>query len=467
MMGKDSAVFDNEPDFDMEEELERAYGEEPVEGGPLVDEAVEDILSPLTAQAPQKDATFDGEGFDAIQTKGGDRPIPAISITAFVEQHQTGELLETVRNDRRLGRASMEIMEGGLESAITFFSENSTPNLLIVESHAPAAEMVAQIDRLAEHCDEGVEVMVIGETNDIMLYRQLMARGVSEYVVPPFRPLQVIRSISDLFADPEAPFVGKAVSVIGAKGGVGASTVAHNLAWALTENAGFNATLVDLDISFGTTALDFNHDNQQTVIDALLDPERADDSVIGRLLAKATDRLSLFTAPASVSDDLPEIGPEAYAQVIETVRRNVPWMVLDLPHIWSPWVTETLVGSDEVIMVCQPDLASLRNGKNMIDHLAAKRPNDVAPKLVLNMAGVPKRPEIPVKDFAHAMGIEPSIILPFDPQLFGTASNNGQMISEADPAAKSSQAIDHLASLLTGQVVTQREKSLIQKLIGR
>jgi pilus assembly protein CpaE len=466
-MVKESALFDREPDFDIEEELEPAYGEEPVEAGPFVDEAMEDILSPLAAPAPQKDVTFDSEVLGDVRTPGGDRPIPAISIMAFVEQRDTVELLGTVRDDRRLGRANMEIVEGGLESAIKYLGENSTPNLLIVESHAPAPEMVVQIDRLAEHCDEGVEVMVIGETNDIMLYRQLMARGVSEYVVPPFRPLQIIRSISDLFTDPQAPFVGKSVSVIGAKGGVGASTIAHNLAWALAENAGFNATLVDLDISFGTTALDFNHDNQQTVIDALLDPERADDSVIERLLAKATERLSLFTAPAIVSDELPEFGPEAYAKVIETVRRNVPWMVLDLPHIWSSWVTETLVGSDEVIMVCQPDLASLRNGKNIIDHLTSKRPNDEAPKLVLNMAGVPKRPEIPVKDFAHAMGVEPSIILPFEPQLFGTASNNGQMISEADPAAKSSQAIDHLVSLLTGQAVTQRDKSLIQKLLGR
>jgi hypothetical protein len=75
--------------------------------------------------------------------------------------------------------------------------------------------------------------MVIGAINDIALYRQLVARGVSEYVVPPFQPLQILRTISGLFADPDAPFVGKQISVVGAKGGVGASTIAHNLAWAL------------------------------------------------------------------------------------------------------------------------------------------------------------------------------------------------------------------------------------------
>ena len=83
------------------------------------------------------------------------------------------------------------------------------------------------------------------------------------------------------------------------------------------------------------------------------------------------------------------------------------------------------------------------------------------------MSGVPKRPEIPVKDFGAAIGVEPEVILPFEPELFGTAANNGQMISETDATARSSQAIDHLASLLTGRSVEVQQKSFIKKLLGK
>ena len=210
--------------------------------------------------------------------------------------------------------------------------------------------MLAQIDELAGHCEEGVEVMVVGATNDISLYRQLVARGVSEYLVPPIEPVHMVRSIGNIFTDPESPFVGKSISVIGAKGGVGASTIAHNLSWSLAENVRVNTSLVDLDLSFGTTSLDFNQETQQTVADALLAPDRADDAVISRLLAKATDRLSLFTAPASVNQ-LMDIDPDAYSVVIEGVRRLMPYVVLDLPHGWSQWIYNTLVSSDEVILV--------------------------------------------------------------------------------------------------------------------
>jgi len=429
---------------------------------------VDDSVDQAVAEGAPMGLTADNDthGLGHSEPSGGDVMLPAISIKLFYERAETRGLLEVSAQDRRMGRATVECIPGGIPAAIAYMSENPTPNLLMIESSESAGQVVREIEALAEHCDETVKVMVIGAVNDIMLYRQLIARGVSEYLVPPFQPLQIIRSIGELFVNPDSPFVGKQISVVGAKGGVGASTIAHNLSWALAENVKVNTTLVDLDLSFGTTALDFNQETPQTVADALLAPERADESVIERLLAKPTDRLSLFTAPATINQIM-DIPDEAYTTVIEGVRRNVPYLVLDLPHIWSSWMLSTLIASDEVIVVCQPDLASLRNGKNMIDQLKAKRPNDHPPRLVLNMSGVPKRPEIPVKDFAAAIGVEPDVILPFDPELFGTAANNGQMISETDPASKSAQAIDHLASTLTGRAVEPQEKSFLKKLLGK
>lgn len=467
MMGKDKALFED----DFGTEFEDVFGDETLTGAnDLVevnpfDEPAAQPVQPVTDFA-SKPMMAPPAVFTPYEQTGGDAMLPAISIKLFYEREETRALMELCSRDRRMGRATVECIAGGIPAAIADLQANTTPNLLMIESSAQAVQVLHEIDALAEHCDEHVKVLVIGAVNDIMLYRQLVSRGVSEYLVPPFQPLQIIRSISSLFTDPDAPFLGKQISVVGAKGGVGASTIAHNLAWALAENTHVNTTLVDLDLSFGTTALDFNQDTPQTIADALLAPERADNAVIERLLARATERLSLFTAPANINQII-DIGDDAYATVIENVRRNVPYMVLDLPHMWNHWVRSTLIASDEVIIVCQPDLASLRNGKNMIDQLKGHRVNDHPPRLVLNMCGVPKRPEIPVKDFAAAIGVEPDIVVPFEPEVFGMAANNGQMISETSPTAKSSVAIDHLAAALTGKTVRQAEKSFIKKLLGK
>ncbi len=300
----------------------------------------------------------------------------------------------------------------------------------------------------------------------ISLYRELMKRGVSEYLVPPMTPLHLIRTISELFLDPEQPFAGKAIAFVGAKGGVGSSTVAHNTSWALTEGMHTDAVLMDMDLSFGTAGLDFNQDPTQTLGDALAEPDRLDDALLDRLLVRCTDRLSLFSAPATLDKDW-EFAPVDYEMVLDKVRRQAPFVALDLPHVWAPWVKQTLLASDEVVVTVAPDLASLRNAKNLVDLITSARANDAPPKIVVNMAGMPKRPEIPVKDFAEALGQPPVLVMPFEPNLFGKAANNGQMITELDPKSKAADGFSHLASLVSGRApVTPRKRGLFGGLFG-
>ena len=133
-----------------------------------------------------------------------------------------------------------------------------------------------------------------------------------------------------------------------------------------------------------------------------------------------------------------------------------PAVVIDLPHAWTPWVRQTLHASDDVVIVATPDLASLRNGKAIADLLKQNRPNDAPPRLVMNQVGVPKRPEIPVKDFAETIGLSPSLVIPFEPALFGAAANNGQMLMEVQPRSQTAEAVRALSDLLTGRSASGR-----------
>ena len=127
------------------------------------------------------------------------------------------------------------------------------------------------------------------------------------------------------------------------------------------------------------------------------------------------------------------------------MKGAAPFVVLDLPHVWSGWMRQTLLGADEAVVVATPELASLRNAKNLFEKLSHGRPNDGPPRLILNQVGVPGRPEISVKDFSEAVGVEPVLVLPFEPKLFGQAANNGQMLGEANAKAKAAEAIAGLA----------------------
>jgi pilus assembly protein CpaE len=255
--------------------------------------------------------------------------------------------------------------------------------------------------------------------------------------------------------------------VVGAKGGVGASTVAHNLAWAIGQGLGAPTAIADLDIAFGTAGLDFNQDPPQGIAEAVFAPDRLDGNLVDRLLSKCSDNLSLLAAPA-VLDRTADLTESALDGLIDILRGMIPNIVLDVPHLWTAWAKRMLISADEIAIVAAPELASLRNAKNLFELLRQSRPNDRKPKVILNQVGVPKRPEISAAEFAEALGTELATVLPFDAQLFGTAANNGQMIAEVQPVGKITEAFGELAAAMTGRSEPKRAKAnLLEPILAR
>jgi pilus assembly protein CpaE len=401
------------------------------------------------------------------------RPIPRITIQAFCDTPEIAGTIETAAMDRRMARAHVKVHTGGLNAAVEFYRSAPTPNLILVETRLPFEELVGLLDGLAEVCDAGTKVMVVGHSNDVPLYRELLKRGVSEYLVTPVDVMSIITAISGIYRDTSTEKLGQSYAFIGAKGGVGSSTVAHNVAWTLARLVGSDVILADLDLPFGTAGLDFNLDPPQGIAEAVFGADRLDEVLLDRLLAKCEEHLSLLAAPAAL-DKAYDFNEEAFDQVLEIVQSNVPTVVLDVPHLWTAWVRKTLIAADEVVVTAVPDLANLRNAKAIVDLLRQARPNDAPPKLILNQVGVPKRPEIKPDDFAAALQLTPIAAIPFDPLLFGTAANNGQMIAEASARTTVSDLFADIAQVVGGRKELKKAKKrgldlgpLLQKLTTR
>jgi pilus assembly protein CpaE len=397
-------------------------------------------------------------------------PAPRVSLQAFCDTVETAAAVQSAGEDRRLGKAHIKIQMGGMAAAIEAYRSAPTPNVIVLETDG-RNDILAGLDQLASVCDSGTRVVVIGRINDVTLYRELVRRGVSDYVIAPVTAIDVVRSICNLFSAPEAKAVGRIVAVVGAKGGVGASTIAHNVAWAIARDLAMDSVVVDLDLAFGTAGLDYNQDPPQGIADAVFSPDRIDTAFIDRLLSKCTDHLSLLAAPATL-DRVYDFGAEAFDSIFDTLRTTMPCIVLDIPHQWSGWTKRALVGADDILIVAAPDLANLRNTKNIFDLLKGLRPNDRAPLYCFNQVGVPKRPEINAGEFAKAIESQPIAAIPFDPQMFGSAANNGQMIAEISANHRTTEMFLQIAQRLTGRSETKKPKGsflspLIDKLRGK
>lgn len=406
---------------------------------------------------------------ESAEARGDDviAPLPRVSIQAFCETPAIAQMVQTAALDRRMSKAHVKVQMGGMPAAIEAYRSSPTPNVIVLESDAKREVVIENLDRLSGFCDTGTKVVVIGRLNDVVLYRELMRRGVSEYLVAPIGEMELISTLSRIFRAPGSEPVGRTIAFVGAKGGAGASTVSHNVSWAIARNLELDTVIVDLDLAFGTAGLDFNQDPPQGVAEAVYSPERLDSNVVDRLLAKCTDHLSLLAAPSTL-DRAYDFREDSFDPLLDILRANVPCIVLDVPHVWSAWTRRSLIVADEIVVVASPDLANLRNAKNIFDTLNNERPNDAPPRLVLNQVGVPKRPEIKPTDFAKALGVDPIGIISFEAQTFGTAANNGQMIAEMAAAHKANEIFLDIARVVTGRSeVRSQKKSLLSPLLTR
>lgn len=467
LFAAEPAADDVEPEED-EDVVAQAPEETKVE-----DETEEDVaLPPLTATPTHDDLadySFDEEGDEKAEAEalstalstsvefGEDdhsqpaiQPVPRINIHAFCVTDRMSTLVEQASADRRLAKAHLTLQSGDAFVAAEAFSNEPTPNLILMEAGNDPKALLAGLDRLAQVCDPSTRVVIVGDLNDIRLYRELMDRGISDYVVKPTSPLQIISAISDLYADPSAPPIGKTYVFVGARGGTGSSSICHNVAWDMAESFKMDTVLVDLDLAFGTAGLDFEYDPTQGLAEALSAPERLDAVLLDRLLQKCTDRLSLFGAPNMLDRDY-DLPPESFETVMDLVKTVAPTIAVDLPHVWSGWARMLLQTADEIVLTATPDLSSFRNAKNIVETIKTHRTNDAPPILVLNQTNVPKRPEVPAEQFEEALGLEPKIMIPWDPVAFGTAATNAQPLSEAAPKAKVTAEINKISRLLTGR----------------
>lgn len=384
-----------------------------------------------------------------------------LTIDAFHATPHGKQAMSQLAADPLFAKSRIGLHDGGLAAAVVHYQGLATPQLVIVEETDSDPVMLERLAQLAEVCVSGTRVVVAGQVNDITVYRTLLAQGVSDYLVAPddagLFAVQLTNSIAAMFADPAAAPRGRMIAFYGARGGVGSSSLAQNVAWDLARGSGEEVIYLDLDLAFGTSGLVFNADARQTVGELLGEPERIDAQLLDRILVKQDDHLRLLPAAAELRA-WPPIEVEAIEHLFDLVRRMAPLLVVDLPHLWAPWISHSLESADEVVVTATPDLAALRESKTLLDFLASQRAGKTAARLVLNKLDAFKRSQLTAKDFAETLKTTPALCLALDP-LFVEAANNGQMLAERAKSHKISEAIAQFAASLSGHAPAKAAKS--------
>lgn len=373
-----------------------------------------------------------------------------INIGAFILSPELGTTIKTLGGDRLFLRSEVNIHEGGSKAAIEYLSSNPTPDLLIVETTAQDEALFEELGAMADLCAPGTRVILVGRENDVNLFKTLIDQGVSQYFVGPPSEDELKAAAMDAFADKSLSDKCRVIAVTGLRGGVGSSMVAHNLATELSLLKDDDVIIIDLDINFGTGALNFNLQPAQTLVDALAQAGSLDEILLTRYLEQCSKNVSLLASPGSLGTGV-EISSLGFEPVLKLIKQMAAYVVLDVPHMWNSWVQDILVDADETILVATPDLYNLRDGKNLVEFLSPHRGAEAPIHLVLNRVGQAKKGELKPKEFRDVLAISPAVSIPYDSETCTAAMNNGEMLRSTSSRAKITTSIEELAKMVSGK----------------
>lgn len=390
---------------------------------------------------------------------------PGGRMMGFVLDDDTATSIQAA--DISLGLQGDVLRVGVFSETIEYLASLPTPEFLVIDLGS-GGEVMPRVEALSEVCDSDTRVILLGEVNDLHLYRELIGLGIADYLVKPVTEKLIHEALDRLMAEkaaaasiaatPSSSGNGKVVAVINVRGGAGASTIAANLSACASSALGKQTMLIDMDLAFGTQAVMFDIDPGSGLSDAMMEPGRMDELFIKRAATRIDDHLKIMVA---------EIDPgrgdvasaESLSGLLGYIREETEVVIIDLPRatlVAHPGMLDEL---DRLVLVAEPTLVSMRDCARL-KTLISKRNAGAQISFVLNKMGMAGKEELPVATFEEGVGAKTDHRIAFDPKSVMSADAHGQCVVQIAPRARVARDISALATKLLGEPNAEKRGGL-------
>jgi pilus assembly protein CpaE len=378
-----------------------------------------------------------------------------LKLMALVADEVTREAVS--RAAAQLGWSDIVVKAGGVAKATRAIDGAKAPAVLLVDI-AEDEQADGALGELVKKCGPATRVLAIGTMNDVTLFRRLAARGVADYLVKPVSSELLCdalrRAVQSESEGSDAKDHARTHAVIGARGGVGASTVALSVAWLLSQEHKLQTALVDLDLHFGNLALSLDLEPGRGLRQALEHPERTDNLLLASAMVKGDEKLPILAAEESLEDML-TFEPEGATALLAALEQDYGNLVVDLPRALDAAARQVLAVADTTIIVTDLSLAALRDAFRLTG-LIKSLGNNNTPMIVANQVGALHRGEIGKSEFERGFGSPVDFLVPFDAKAARAMAVSGKPLPAAEPSSKAAVELRNIAARISGQELKQK-----------
>lgn len=359
-----------------------------------------------------------------------------------------------------------DIQRGGVNFAIEYIKENRSPDILLIDLSQEIFP-VASVVNLAEVCEPSVEVIAIGERNDVSIFRDLIHAGIRDYLVKPL-PLESLVNVISLISKKDEVIdelafhkSGKILSVISASGGAGASTIVSNLGWVLAERESKYICLIDVDLQLGTLSQFLDVPPSSGLKELFDAPERFDATLMDRFLIQYSQNLNVLSSQISLNESL-FYKPDTIEFILKTLSSRFHYVMVDLPRNFTTDMNrDILKKSNTIVIITDYSISSLKNINYILDMLKLLSATKQEIIIVANKIGQYSAGELTREQFEETLEREIFMEIPFDKQYPMQALRDGIPVMEKNSGPLAT-GINILADHLKGmRRKLQQQSSLL------
>lgn len=299
------------------------------------------------------------------------------------------------------------IVSGSIDDGSNYLNDtDNSPEYVFIDIGSGYPTILEELDKLAEFCQANTKVVILGAVNDLSFYRQLLQRGVVEYFVKPASIQDIYSAFlgANSIAKSNANLVGdgKVITFMAAASGDGATTIAINTAYSLAKDYNQPTVILDMDYQYGMVTRNLDLVSSHGLKELLEQPEGSiDASFIEKTLVKYSDNLYVIPAPKNLRF-IPRISAQTIENLLLVLRLKFKYIIIDLPHLWSDWVANTIGEADRNVMVSQLWLKSAAHASRFLDVAQTMGITAHKTSIVINRSGSKFKEAITPAEFSTA-----------------------------------------------------------------
>jgi len=355
--------------------------------------------------------------------------LPQSGIDFFLTNNDSYKVVGKLKGDWRFARVAIDSSMGGMTAALEKYSENVSPELIIIETDDIGESFIEKLEQLSGICSEKTDAIVIGPKNDVQLYRSLMEMGIKDYLVRPIEEKDLVKGIAKSLIDKRGLTGSKLVSVIGSKGGIGATSIAQMLAYDISENLEQKTMLMDVAGSVSSMGIAFGVEATSSLTEIVRLAKEGSDDDLKRVCQVVNDNLSLLVCGAeSILSDIPE--PDKVENLINRLMKKFPIVIVDLSNTSRAVQKRLIERSSSIVVVSNPAVSSLRSARMLLGEIRKVRSGLKEVDLIINMQGMSVTDEVPMQDIKMALDFEPAVVIAYQPKVFTASETSGVPIGK-------------------------------------